>query len=62
MCQRLRSFYDAYIQKKAYLNYCGLDRARRFEGAGCAIFGAGVIDVGGFATAARSSRRCGPAP
>jgi hypothetical protein len=47
MCQRLRSFYDAYLQSGAYLSFCALDRPRRFEGAGCAIFGAGMVDVGG---------------
>jgi hypothetical protein len=29
------------------VNFCALDRPRRFEGAGCAIFGAGMVDVGG---------------
>jgi hypothetical protein len=47
MCTRLKSFHDEYVAKMAYVNYSGLDRARRFEGAGCAIFAAGVVDVGG---------------
>jgi hypothetical protein len=47
MCQRLKSFVDAYVASGAYQHYDGAFRARRFEGAGCAIFGAGVIDVGG---------------
>ncbi len=47
MCQRLRSFYDAYVAAGAYTHYDGAMRARHLEGAGCAIFGAGVIDVGG---------------
>nr|HEX4316320.1 hypothetical protein [Kofleriaceae bacterium] len=47
MCQRLHDFVDAYVAAGAYVNYDGASRARRMEGAGCAIFGAGVIDVGG---------------
>jgi hypothetical protein len=47
MCKRLRAFYDEYIQSGAYKHYNGSFRARRMEGAGCAIFGAGVVDVGG---------------
>ncbi|HSD87444.1 MAG TPA: hypothetical protein VLB44_08010 [Kofleriaceae bacterium] len=47
MCERLRSFVDAYEASGAYKHYDGAFRARRMEGAGCAIFGAGVIDVGG---------------
>ena len=47
MCQRLHDFVDAYVTADAYQNYDGASRARRLEGAGCAVFGAGVIDVGG---------------
>jgi hypothetical protein len=47
MCARLKSFHDEYVARGAYVHYSGLDRARRFEGAGCAIFGAGFVDVGG---------------
>ncbi|HTR54655.1 MAG TPA: hypothetical protein VMJ10_28380 [Kofleriaceae bacterium] len=47
MCTRLKSFYDAYLQSGAFTHYAGLYRPRRFEGAGCAIFGAGMVDVGG---------------
>ena len=46
-CQRVRAFYDAYVAAQAYTHYDGAFRARRLEGAGCAIFGAGVIDVAG---------------
>lgn len=46
-CQRIKSFYDEYVARKSYTNYSGLARARRFEGAGCAIFGAGVVDLAG---------------
>jgi hypothetical protein len=47
MCERLKSFVDAYEAAGAYKHYGGSFRPRRMEGAGCAIFGAGVIDVGG---------------
>ncbi len=47
MCKRLKDFVDEYTARKAYEHYNGSFRARRMEGAGCAIFGAGVIDVGG---------------
>ncbi len=47
MCQRIKTFHDEYVQKSAYVHYGSLDRARRFEGAGCATFGAGIIDVSG---------------
>ena len=47
MCARLKSFVDEYVARGAYSHYDGASRARRFEGAGCAIFGAGVVDVGG---------------
>jgi len=47
MCKRLKSFVDKYVAARAYTHYDGAFRARRLEGAGCAIFGAGVIDVGG---------------
>ena len=46
-CQRIKSFVDAYQASGAYMNYDGASRPRRMEGAGCAIFGAGVIDVAG---------------
>jgi hypothetical protein len=47
MCRRLKHFMSEYIRWDAYLHYNGSFRARRMEGAGCAIFGAGMIDVGG---------------
>jgi hypothetical protein len=47
MCKRLKDFVDTYTRRDAYQHYSGAFRARRMEGAGCAIFGAGVIDVGG---------------
>ncbi len=47
MCRRLKEFYDDYITSGAYKHYNGSFRARRMEGAGCAIFGAGIVDVGG---------------
>jgi hypothetical protein len=46
-CARIKAFVDAYVASGAYTNYDGAFRARRMEGAGCAIFGAGVIDVAG---------------
>jgi hypothetical protein len=47
MCQRIHDFVHEYVFRLAYLHYDGAFRARRFEGAGCAIFGAGVVDVAG---------------
>ena len=47
MCARLKDFVDEYVRRDAYRHYNGSFRARRMEGAGCAIFGAGVVDVGG---------------
>lgn len=47
MCKRIKSFVDEYTRREAYRHYNGSFRARRMEGAGCAIFGAGVVDVGG---------------
>jgi hypothetical protein len=47
MCERVKNFVDAYVASGAYQHYGGAHRARRMEGAGCANFGAGVIDVGG---------------
>ncbi len=47
MCKRIKSFVDEYTEREAYKHYNGSFRARRMEGAGCAIFGAGVVDVGG---------------
>ena len=47
MCERLKSFVDAYVAAGAYNHYDGAKRARHLEGAGCAIFGAGMVDVGG---------------
>ncbi|HEY1559230.1 MAG TPA: hypothetical protein VGF94_30625 [Kofleriaceae bacterium] len=46
-CARIKAFVDAYVAAGAYTNYDGAFRARRLEGAGCAIFGAGVVDVAG---------------
>ena len=39
MCKRLKNFVDEYTEKKAYEHYNGVFRARRMEGAGCAIWG-----------------------
>jgi hypothetical protein len=47
MCVRIKTFVDAYVASGAWSNYDGASRPRRMEGAGCAIFGAGVVDVGG---------------
>ncbi len=47
MCKRIKSFVDEYTAREAYKHYNGSFRARRMEGAGCAIFGAGIVDVGG---------------
>jgi hypothetical protein len=47
VCQRIRDFYDAYQAHNAQSHYSGMFRPRRFEGAGCGIFGAGVVDVAG---------------
>jgi hypothetical protein len=47
MCARLKDFVDEYTRREAYKHYNGAMRARRMEGAGCAIWGAGVVDVGG---------------
>jgi hypothetical protein len=47
MCRRIKSFYDEYLETAAYKHYNGAFRPRRMEGAGCAIFGAGLVDVGG---------------
>lgn len=46
-CRRIHDFFDDYIWHGAQLHYNGAMRPRRFEGAGCAIFGAGVVDVAG---------------
>ena len=47
MCKRIKAFHDRYIATGAYTHYNGSFRARRMEGAGCAIYGAGVVDVAG---------------
>lgn len=47
MCKRIKAFYDEYLKSGAYKHYNGAFRARRMEGAGCAIFGAGIVDVAG---------------
>jgi hypothetical protein len=47
MCTRLKAFHDAYVAHGGPQTYGGLPRARRFEGAGCAVFGEAVVDVGG---------------
>jgi len=47
MCKRLKEFVDTYVEHGAYQHYSGAFRPRRMEGGGCAIWGAGVIDVGG---------------
>lgn len=47
MCKRLKSFHDEYVARSAEKHYSGIFRARRFEGAGCAVFGAAFVDVGG---------------
>jgi hypothetical protein len=46
-CRRVKSFYKAYEESGAYKRYGGDFRSRRFEGGGCAIFGADVVDVSG---------------
>lgn len=46
-CKRVKSFYQAYEKSGAYKRYGGDFRSRRFEGGGCAIFGADVVDVSG---------------
>lgn len=46
-CARIKTFHDEYNKRASYKRYSGVARARRFEGAGCAIYGAGVIDVAG---------------
>ncbi|MDX2091414.1 MAG: hypothetical protein SFX73_26375 [Kofleriaceae bacterium] len=46
-CRRIREFFDDYVWHEAFRHYNGAMRPRRFEGAGCAIFGAGVVDVAG---------------
>lgn len=47
MCTRLKAFHDEYVARAAQKHYSGIFRARRFEGAGCAVFGAAFVDVGG---------------
>lgn len=47
MCGRIKSFHDAYVARGSYKHYSGIYRSRRFEGGGCGIFVANVIDVGG---------------
>jgi hypothetical protein len=47
MCDRLQTFVSMYEESTAPTHYSGVFRARRFEGAGCAIFAAAVVDVGG---------------
>lgn len=47
MCKRVKDFVDTYVRGGAYTHYSGSARPRRMEGAGCAIFGAGIVDVGG---------------
>lgn len=46
-CRRIKAFYDEYVRQRSYTHYNGAFRARRLEGAGCGIFGAGVVDVAG---------------
>lgn len=46
-CQRVKSFHDEYVKRGAYQRYGGSFRSRRFEGGGCGIFGADVVDVSG---------------
>ena len=46
-CKRFKECYDPYVSSGAYEHDNGAFRARRMEGAGCAIFGAGMVDVGG---------------
>jgi hypothetical protein len=46
-CKRVKSFHDEYVKRGAYQRYGGDFRSRRFEGGGCAIFGADVVDVSG---------------
>lgn len=46
-CKRVKTFHDEYIARGAYKRYGGDFRSRRFEGGGCAIWGADVVDVSG---------------
>jgi hypothetical protein len=46
-CKRVKAFHDEYVARRAYARYGGDFRSRRFEGGGCAIFGADVVDVSG---------------
>ncbi len=46
-CHRVKTFHDQYIAQGAYKRYGGDFRSRRFEGGGCAIWGADVVDVSG---------------
>ncbi|MBX3230489.1 MAG: hypothetical protein KIT84_02850 [Labilithrix sp.] len=47
VCKRVKEFHDEYVARRAYRKYGGHFRGRRFEGAGCAIWGADVLDVAG---------------
>lgn len=47
VCKRVKSFHDEYVARRAYEAYGGHFRPRRFEGGGCGIFGADVLDVAG---------------
>jgi hypothetical protein len=47
MCQRLFDYYAEYKRRRAYEHFTPNSRPRRFEGGGCATFGASFLDVGG---------------
>jgi len=46
-CKRVKQFHDEYVARRTYVKYGGHFRPRRFEGGGCGIWGADVIDVSG---------------
>lgn len=47
MCQRLSGYYAEYKRRRAYEHFTPVSRPRRFEGGGCATFGASFLEVGG---------------
>ena len=44
-CLRLHAYHDEYVRRGAYKHFVPSARPRRFEGGGCAGFGASFIDV-----------------
>jgi len=47
VCKRVKQFHDEYVARRSYQRYGGHFRPRRFEGGGCGIWGADVLDVSG---------------